>query len=114
MSENSHKDLADALEGLTKLDSDGRVYGVFIKAGSVSSWRKVYPVNGTDFKLSELYDFVSDPIEVVYMEDLIMVINEEGKSSSLPLNMTATMISGLYPNDVIVGNALVCSKDLVL
>jgi hypothetical protein len=109
------KDLADLLEGLNKPDSEGRVYGILVNAGTVNSWRKVYPNNESDFKLSELYDFVGDPIEMVYIDDdHFMIINEEGKLSGLPLNMTATIISGLLPHDVIVGNALICGKDLVL
>ena len=53
----------------------------------------VFPANGADFKLKELQGFVGGLIEIVYLtDDVIMVINEEGKDA-LPLNMMATVIT---------------------
>lgn len=112
------EDLLKMLEGLGKPNSDNRYYGVLLSVQSdnkMSKYTKVYPRNGSDFKLDELYQFVGEPIEMVYIDDEhFMIINEEGKLKDLPLNMVATIISNLLPDDVIVGNALVCGKDQVL
>lgn len=108
-------ELDTVLSGLGKPDSDGKLYAVLINCGTPNIWRKVYPANGTDFKIKELYDFVGSPVEMVPIdENIFMIINEEGKLKDLPLNMTATMISGLYPRDVIVGHALICGEGIVL
>lgn len=115
MTSSNFNDLSEKIANLDKGDSDGRLYGIILKAGNANSWRQVYPENGTDFKLEELYVFVGSPIEVVYTDNKqLMVINEEGKIKGLPLNMTATMFSGLFPDDVIAGDALMCSLDMVL
>lgn len=72
---------------------------------------EVAPKNGKDFSLEELQGFVDGYIECVYLDSkTIMVINEEGKLNGLPYNHDATVLSGLYPHDVIVGPALICSK----
>lgn len=75
------------------------------------------PSNGTDFQLEELQKIVGGYIEIVGLFDNeIMVINEEGKLSDLPINENATElyneVDGFY--DYIVGDVLVCDSSMVL
>lgn len=77
----------------------------------------VFPANGADFKLKELQGFVGGLIEIVYLtDDVIMVINEEGKDA-LPLNMMATVMakvqSAIFPSDYICGDVLMCPSEMV-
>lgn len=80
---------------------------------------KVYPNNGTDFTLEELQGYVDGYIEIVVLnEDLIIVINEEGKlDKNARLNERATAIArkhnAIYSNDYIVGNAILCARTMV-
>lgn len=75
------------------------------------------PKNGTDFSLEELQGFVGGCIEIIpLVDDLIMVVNEEGKLLDLPFNKTATEIFWINTDnayDHIVGNALICESCLV-
>lgn len=76
------------------------------------------PKNGTDFSLEELQEFVGGDIEIITLaDDLIMVVNEEGKLFDLPFNEAATEIlrgcSINSTNDYIVGSALICESCLV-
>lgn len=73
----------------------------------------VSPKNGTDFSLEELNEFVGGYIEIVSTTDgRIMVLNEEGKLNGLPVNLAATILYG-NPNDVIVGDVLVCPPEQI-
>lgn len=77
----------------------------------------VFPANGADFKLKELQGFVGGLIEIVYLtDDVIIVINEEGKDA-LPLNMMATVMakaqSAIFPSDYICGDVLMCPSEMV-
>jgi|CXWL01.1.fsa_nt_gi hypothetical protein len=74
------------------------------------------PANGKDWQLYELQAIVRGNIEIIGINHPewpynTMVLNEEGKLNGLPLNRDATVISGLYPDDVIVGNVLLCNTD---
>lgn len=75
----------------------------------------VAPMNDEDFTLGELQDFVSGYIEVLDLGDQYMVLNEEGKLIGLPVNDKATeMLKGTaYEGDTIVGDVLVCGKEMV-
>lgn len=46
-----------------------------------------------------------------------MVVNEEGKLLNMPFNSEATDIArqhkAIYPNDMIVGNALVAQESMI-
>ena len=72
------------------------------------------PPDGADdnpnvYSLSQLQGIVGGYIEVITTPSgLEMVLNEEGKLNGLPLNEKATMMSGLWPRDVIVGSVLLC------
>lgn len=71
---------------------------------------EVSPNNGTDFSLQELQGVVGGYVEVVSLSgDDVMVINEEGRLTGLPHNTKASVIA----RDYIVGNVLVCSRDMV-
>lgn len=75
------------------------------------------PANGIDFQLEELQKIVGGYIEIVsLLDNEIMVINEEGKLTDLPINENATEIyneaDGFY--DYIVGDVLVCDSSMVL
>lgn len=80
--------------------------------------------NGTDFKLEELQEFVGGYIEVVNLlddtplaiADAILVVNEEGKLNGLPVNSVATAVYNVCMQpyeDIVVGDALLCSSDEV-
>jgi len=75
------------------------------------------PKNGADFSLEELQGFVDGYIEIITLsDDLIMVVNEEGKPLGLPFNKAATEILWDHTNstdDYIAGNALICESCLV-
>lgn len=76
----------------------------------------VIPENGIDFKLDELHQLLScDTIELVHPQNPLfantfLVIDENGKLKPSIVNMIATVIFGC-PDDIIVGDALLCSHD---
>ena len=75
----------------------------------------IEPKNGTDFSLEELQAIVGGYIEINPLDDeLIMVVNEEGKINCLPLNVRATcIVNGAGIADTIVGNVLICRSEMV-
>lgn len=79
---------------------------------------EVQPTNGTDFQLDELQGFVGGYIEIVPLHGTtqILVVNEEGKLTGLPVNPAATAVWEVVygPTDVVVGDALFCDTDQVL
>lgn len=110
-------DLNALYEGLGKSDNTGRQYGIVILCDPENRnelYQKVYPKNGKDFKLNELYKYVGEPIELIRVEEKFMIINEEGKLNNFPINMEATNLANTLPYDVIVGNALICGENSVL
>ena len=91
-------------KGAILFETTGRVQGVF-------------PANGTDFSLEELQGFVGGYIEIVNItENVIMVVNEEGKRDC-EANGMATVLAkahgAIFPCDYIAGNALMCPRDMV-
>ena len=76
---------------------------------------QIKPEKGKFFKLKELQSIVGGYIECRHLkDDMIMVVNEEGKIKGLPYNYLATLLavkSGY--NDYIVGPALVCPSKLI-
>ena len=71
----------------------------------------VEPANGKHFSLRELQEFVGGYIEIVFNlpDDMIMVVNEEGRLKELPINAAATILAG----QTIVGNVLYCKANQV-
>jgi hypothetical protein len=68
------------------------------------------------FSLSEMQEIVGGNIEMVFLKNnLIMVVNEEGKLDNLPLNATATllMMNSSKSADFIVGNVLVTNRNYI-
>ena len=74
------------------------------------------PKNGKDFKLEELQGYVGGYIQIIPIDTCrIMVMDEEGKLKGKQTNDKATEL--LYGNimrwDYVVGDVLVCGKDMV-
>jgi hypothetical protein len=75
----------------------------------------VVPTNGRDFKLAQLKAIVGGYIKIIptNVDDMIMVLNEEGKLLDLPYNEAATSMVNIFPTDYIVGDVLVCPSSMV-
>lgn len=74
----------------------------------------VTPANHRKFTLEELQTLVGGPIEILdrwvtqpqsngIKRRVRLVMHEEGKLEGLAVNPRATQLSGLWPDDVIVG-----------
>jgi len=83
--------------------------------------RRVKPANGKTFQLHEAQSLVGGFIEVVHLgESTIMVVNEEGKITGLPINVAATEILRAYwearnyhTNDYIAGDAVLMHANML-
>jgi hypothetical protein len=77
----------------------------------------VEPVNGSDFKIGELYTHTKSTIvQMIDMPDgRLMWMDEEGKLNGKEPNPVATKLveKWLLPGDYIAGHALVCTKRMV-
>ena len=74
----------------------------------------VVPQKGKTFSLEELQSYVDGDIECVHTYNKrIFVMNEEGKLRGLEVNINATVEYRklVSPNDVLVGNVLLCWSD---
>lgn len=73
----------------------------------------ISPANGKTFKLEELQKYIGGYIELVYgnKENLILVIDEDGKSKGLETNHYVTeLYRGIISeDDFIVGNVVLCA-----
>lgn len=97
---------------MTKNNSDEKKAHVVMTSGVTLA---VEPKNGTDFSLEELQKIVGGYIEVLRLgSEQIMVLNEEGKLYGLGVNDKATVlaVTAGYA-DIIVGDVLVCPKEMV-
>lgn len=77
----------------------------------------VLPSNGCTFGLDELREFVDGNIEIIHLGDnLLMVVNEEGKLLGLPFNFSATCWFQYYcgASDFICGDVLICPTECIL
>ena len=79
---------------------------------------EVAPKSGNSFTLEELQEHVGGYIEIIRLTNkYLMVVNEEGKLLNMPFNSEATDIArqhkAIYPNDMIVGNALVAQESMI-
>ncbi len=64
--------------------------------------------------LKEMQEVVNGYIEFVYLPDnLIMVVNEEGKINRLPVNSNATKMYAPILDDVIVGDVLLIDQKYI-
>ena len=74
----------------------------------------ISPRNGKTFTLKELQKYVGGYIETVPTTDnKIMVLNEEGKLKELPINRIASKRYKYHWDDIIVGNVVICDKNLI-
>ena len=74
------------------------------------------PKNGTTFELEEMQKIVGGYIEIVRLNDgRIIIVNEDGLSLNLPVNIEATNIlrRDHSTTEYIVGNAIVCDADMI-
>lgn len=72
----------------------------------------VFPKDGVSFQLDELQKYVGGYIEIIHhpKEDMIAVVNEEGRLLELPYNPYASLIFGRE----IVGDVVSCDSSKVL
>ena len=78
---------------------------------------EISPENGKEFRLDEAQKKVDGLIEIVYLNDMqIMIINEEGKFGK-KYNPFATAIANLYhalwEDDYICGDVIVCPSAML-
>ena len=65
------------------------------------------------YSLAQLQKIVGGYIQILETNDGRMAIfNEEGKLKDLEPNIRATALVSLFPGDYIVGNTLICDKEL--
>lgn len=79
-------------------------------------FQETQPKNGSTFELEELQEVVGGYIELVRLNDgRIIIVNEDGLSLNLPVNIEATNIlrRDHSTTQYIVGNAIVCDADMV-
>ena len=79
-------------------------------------FQETQPNNGSTFELEELQEVVGGYIEIVRLNDgRIIIVNEDGLSLNLPVNIEATNIlrRDHSTTDYIVGTAIVCDADMV-
>ncbi len=77
---------------------------------------EVEPKNGENFTLKEMQDIVGGYIEAVFLlDDMVMVVNEDGKLLDLPYNQLASIrfLEEKGYHEPIVGNVLICSTDQI-
>ena len=96
-------------------DENNKVFGIVIHDDTNRMVYKIYTDNGTDFKGKELYVYTGSPVQrVEIFGDKYIWLNENGKLDGLPQNTIATILFGLFPSDIIMGNVVVCGYDSVL
>lgn len=74
---------------------------------------KTAPRNGADFSLTELQEAVGGYVEMVHLtDDIVMLVDEEGKLKGRDINVAATALYGAWVghDDIIVGDVLVCKR----
>ena len=80
------------------------------------STEEINPQNGTDFGLEEMQKAVGGYIEVITISNgRIMILDEEGKLKYKDINPEATNLAEdfLLDGDFIVGDVIVCAKEMV-
>lgn len=95
------------------MDLNDMVKGVVYKSNGKVEDRVFSKKNVT---LKEMQEIVGGYIEFVYLlkDNLVMVVNEEGKITGLPFNAKATqLVKECNINDIIVGDVLVINQSLI-
>ena len=75
------------------------------------------PKNGKNYTYEELREIVGGFIQIIFLKDKFMIINEEGKLNNLPYNDNATVLyraNFRNTTDFIVGDALLSGKDKII
>ena len=75
------------------------------------------PKNGKNYTYEELREIVGGFIQIIFLKDKFMIINEEGKLNNLPYTDNATVLyraNFRNTTDFIVGDALLCGKDKII
>ena len=93
---------------------------VFYTNGDIKT---IEPKNGADFTLDELKEHINGYIEVIAIRDpedllkgenLLMLIDEDGKIKNLPANLNASRFAhntqSIQVSDYIFGNAILCRR----
>ena len=80
--------------------------------------KSVIPESGSSFTLAELQAMVGGYIEPIFMGDIVIITNEDGRSHGLPYNDEATKIYRNYyktddPNQFLVGDVLLCPSKML-
>jgi hypothetical protein len=69
---------------------------------------------GKHFSLAEMQEIVGGNIEMVFLKNnMVMIVNEEGKIFNMEYNPTATLLMREFSNDFIVGNVLLTSRNFL-
>ena len=95
------------------MDLNDMVKGVVYKSNGSVEDRVFSKKNVT---LKEMQEIVGGYIEFIYLrkDNLVMVVNEEGKIMGLPFNAKATqLVKECNINDIIVGDVLVINQSLI-
>lgn len=76
----------------------------------------ITPQVGTKFNLEELQELVGGYIQVINLnKEQCMVVNENGKLYNFDLNAEASIIAhnfnAIFPNDFIVGDAVIINSE---
>lgn len=83
----------------------------------MDSIKTIY-IDDREPSLAEMQGVVGGLIEVIYPNPKTqIIINEEGKLRDLPINTEATLVwknNGNYYGDVIMGNAIILTKEALL
>jgi Domain of unknown function (DUF3846) len=80
------------------------------------TFENITPANNKNFTLEELQEYVGGYIQLIHLQDnVVMVINEEGKLLDLPRNDKATVLANFHPDfdDYIMGNVVICKSEQV-
>lgn len=92
-------------------ENSTKAVGVKIQTDGQS---EIVVFNNPFVSLKELQEIVNGHIEFVYLpNNMILVVNEEGKLNDLPVNQMATCFVSPVINDFIVGNVLLINKKYI-
>lgn len=77
--------------------------------------KTIEPKDGVSFQFKgEAYDLIgTDMIQIVYTHnDRMLLIDEEGKLKGKPINQLATRLYQYGKHDPIVGDVILCDKEM--
>jgi Domain of unknown function (DUF3846) len=71
-----------------------------------SIWTFEFDTSDCAEKIHDLIDGWLEPVRQNFNSRVTMYANEDGKRLNLPINFLATILSGLWPQDYVVGNVV--------